>query len=128
MKLIEIQMLFRYEAERNDNGSFNGCNGNTGNTDFGEILSLAAGHLAGNVPIGALHELENGQEVELVQVVNNRSDWSGEAYTAVFKIEDTFFEITGNADSWDGVPDYTYPSVIVLVRPTAKVITVYERL
>ena len=94
-----------------------------GNKDFGEILSMSLG-----CPEGSKLTLKGGKEVEFIQIVNHINVWGESKSTAIFKIKDTFFAITGDADSWDGIPDYTTPQAIVLVRPTDKVVRVYEQI
>ncbi len=62
-----------------------------------------------------------------MQLRRSHDRWNDHS-EGVFKINDTFFSVSGDADSWDGIPDYTTPSSIRLVKPTDKTIVVYEEI
>ena len=116
MRLEEVQKLFANQEVMD----LYGCS--EGNRDFGLILSTSLGCAPGTKV-----KLKGGQEVAFVQIHYLNDGWENKS-SAVFRIEDTYFSVTGDANSWDGTPDYTTPGNIKLVRPTEKMITIFEEL
>ena len=112
MKLEEVQRLFA-----NCDGQDAYCI-HYGNRAFADLLALAKGGEEGAC-------INVGEELVYFQNSQFIDEWR--TMKAVFRVRDTFFSIEGDCDSWDGgVPDYTTPYGIRLVKPVEKVITVYE--